>query len=59
MFLHVIMAPVKKWQIHKLSLQRKEAIQALKSVLAGAALNKRQLFPSRKNVEGLSLKAGI
>jgi hypothetical protein len=30
---------------HPVTLQRKEAIQALKSVLAGAALNKKKLLP--------------
>ena len=32
-------------RMHPVTLQRKEAVQALKSVLAGAALNKRNLLP--------------
>ncbi len=32
-------------RMHPVTLQRKEAIQALKSVFAGAALNKRKLLP--------------
>jgi DNA-directed RNA polymerase subunit RPC12/RpoP len=32
-------------RMHPVTLQRKEALQALKSILAGAALNKRKLLP--------------
>jgi DNA-directed RNA polymerase subunit RPC12/RpoP len=35
---------------HPVTLQRKEAIQALKSVLAGAALNKKKLLPTLPDI---------
>lgn len=41
-------------RMHPVTLQRKEAIQSLKSILAGAALNKRKLLP---RLPELSFKA--
>jgi len=39
--------------MHPVTLQRKEAVQSLKSILAGAALNKSKLLPHLPNISFL------
>lgn len=46
-------------RMHPVTLQRKEAIQALKSVLAGAALNKQQLLPRLPDVHFKALETEL
>ncbi len=48
--------PVK---LHPVTLLRKEAIQALKSVFAGSALNKRKLLPKLPHVRFQTLDANL